>query len=493
MVSSFQQFPEVFLSTAEIATQIHRAVKQGDIRKLHGRIYTRNLRDDPGTIVRRNLWPVVGLLCPNAVISHRTALEMRPTDSGTVFVSGPYDRRIQLPSLRIRQIRGPGKLDGDASFVQSLSIASQARAFLEVLKTKAIRGADSPGLPRNQVEMKLEAVIRLSGEDHANRLRDSARSLLDDLGAQAAYKELDGIIGALLRTRDSELSAPSALARAAGFPYDPFRSELFSHLHAALSTWPATNRSDLQNNIGGFANLAFIDAYFSNFIEGTEFEIEEAIDIVFNNRIPSARPEDAHDILGTFRLVGSLDEMSKGAVTACRDAGEFTTLLKLRHATIMGGRPDKNPGVFKTRSNRAGQTVFVDPELVEGTLRHGWELLKSLSEPFCKAAFVMFLVAEVHPFDDGNGRLARAMMNAELISGLQKRILIPTVYREDYLLALRALSRDQRAEPMLRMLDRAQDFTSRIDFADLHHALGVLQSCRAFESDTDTILRMPNS
>ena len=26
-------------------------------------------------------------------------------------------------------------------------------------------------------------------------------------------------------------------------------------------------------------------------------------DIVFNNRIPNARPQDAHDVLGTFRIV----------------------------------------------------------------------------------------------------------------------------------------------------------------------------------------------
>lgn len=29
------------------------------------------------------------------------------------------------------------------------------------------------------------------------------------------------------------------------------------------------------------ANLSFFEAYFSNFIEGTEFEVEEAADIVF--------------------------------------------------------------------------------------------------------------------------------------------------------------------------------------------------------------------
>jgi Fic family protein len=41
----------------------------------------------------------------------------------------------------------------------------------------------------------------------------------------------------------------------------------------------------------------------------------------------------------------------------------------------------------------------------------------------------MFLVAEVHAFSDGNGRLSRAMMNAELVSAGEQRIIVPPVYR----------------------------------------------------------------
>ncbi|MCW3051098.1 MAG: hypothetical protein JWN14_268, partial [Chthonomonadales bacterium] len=367
---------------------------------------------------------------------------------------------------------------------------SPARAYLEVLRSKTVRGADSPSLPRAQIEKKLDALIQHSGEGKANQLRDKARTLQDALDAVNAFTELDALIGTLLRTRQMSLAAPSARARAAGIPYDPYRGELFALLHEALVAWPVVSRPDSHRDPTAFANIAFMDAYFSNFIEGTEFEIEEAIDIVFHNRIPTARPEDAHDILGTYQLVGSLDEMRR-SIAESRDAGELPALLKRRHATLLEARTDKRPGAFKQLSNRAGQTVFVAPELVEGTLRHGWEMLRSLTEPFHRAAFVMFLVAEVHPFDDGNGRLARAMMNAELIAGGQRRILIPTVYREDYLLALRALSRDRRAEPLLRMLNRAQEFTARIDFTDLQSALGVLKACRAFESDPDTILRMP--
>ena len=105
---------------------------------------------------------------------------------------------------------------------------------------------------------------------------------------------------------------------------------------------------------------------------------------------------------------------------------------------------------------------------------------------------MMFLISEVHPFDDGNGRVARAMMNAELISGGERRILIPTSFREDYLLALRAMSREHTPTPLLRMLDRAQEFSAAIDFSDLPTALAALRRCHAFETGADARLRMPD-
>src|SRR3546814_3469105 len=105
------------------------------------------------------------------------------------------------------------------------------------------------------------------------------------------------------------------------------------------------------------STLAFFEAYFSNFIEGTEFEVEEAAAIVFRQAIPRERPADAHDILGTWRLVSDPIEMARTPA----DADELLDLLRRRHATLMVARSDKGPGTFKQEVNRAGQTAFVDP------------------------------------------------------------------------------------------------------------------------------------
>ncbi|MHB2035091.1 MAG: Fic family protein, partial [Gemmatimonadaceae bacterium] len=290
--------PEIFLSTRETSRAVSAAVAAGRARKLAPRIYTSNVTDAPAAIIRRNLWRVVSLLAPGTVISYRTALEMAPAGDGTVFLTAGYDRRLELPGLRLRLVPGPGALEGDTRLFD-LHVASRARALLEVLKPSRARGTVARGLPVARIEALLEAELAAGGEPRLNALRDQARALAEPLDAQAAFTQLDGLIGTLLGTRRAALSAPVALARAAGEPYDPERLARFQTLLAALRAHPAVSRPDAQLDDPAFSHLAFVDAYFSNYIEGTEFELDEAHAIVFEGRIPATRPADAHDVLGT--------------------------------------------------------------------------------------------------------------------------------------------------------------------------------------------------
>ena len=47
----------------------------------------------------------------------------------------------------------------------------------------------------------------------------------------------------------------------------------------------------------------FFETYFSDFIEGTEFGVDEAREIAIDGVIPSERPADAHDVTATYRIV----------------------------------------------------------------------------------------------------------------------------------------------------------------------------------------------
>jgi hypothetical protein len=251
-------------------------------------------------------------------------------------------------------------------------------------------------------------------------------------------------------------------------------------------TWP--RRPDSAAQPPAFYNAGFFDAYFSNYIEGTKFRVDQAMRIVFNREIPPDRPADAHDVLGTYRLVGSQDEMRRRST----DFDEFLNLLRRRHAVIMESGPEKLPGQFKTMENQAGSTVFVAPALVIGTLRQGFGMYQALAEPFTRALFMMFLVAEVHPFMDGNGRMARVMMNAELIAGGETRILIPSVFRNEYIGSLKLATHHLDPGAFVRVMEQAQRFVHAIDFSDLARARICLEAHNAFEDPTDNIkLRMP--
>lgn len=169
-------------------------------------------------------------------------------------------------------------------------------------------------------------------------------------------------------------------------------------------------------------NFAFIESYFSNYVEGTKFSVEEAVGIVLRNAIVPSRPKDSRDVLGVFHQ--AMGTGTRDSVPA-PEAG-FVAGLQDRHLAMLGRRPEANPGQLKTEANYAGATRFVLPPLVRDTLQEGSKLAMSVPEGLARAIFYAFLLSETHPFDDGNGRLSRLTMNAELSRLGLCRIIIPT-------------------------------------------------------------------
>lgn len=491
--NSLDDLPEVFVSNAAIASAVSRAVAQGRLRQIATKLYTSNLDDPPERIVRRSLWELVASYVPRALIADRTAIENRPASDGSIFVVSDRKRDIVLPGITIRSRSGAPPLENDRPFVGGLFLSSTARTFLDNMASSRKRGGDvSRTLTRVELESRLDDVARRNGVDGLNALRDEARRIAPLIDREAESAALDRLIGALLGTREDRLTSERGIARGAGTPFDPDRIKLFDALHAELRATAPFSRPAEERSAEGRSVLAFYEAYFSNFIEGTEFDVNEAADIVFNNVIPRDRPEDAHDVLGTWQIVSDPVEMARTP----RDPQTLLALMQSRHAVLMGARPDKQPGRFKREANRAGSTLFVAPDQVEGTLACGFEYYQSLDTPFARAVFMMFLVSEVHPFVDGNGRIARIMMNAELVAAGEERIIIPTVYRNNYLTALKALSQNTQPSPIIRTLDFARKWVAAVPWTDFDTARRSLESCHAFvdsaEADDRGIrLRMP--
>ena len=473
--------PEAFVSNTKISNEVSRRVADKQLRKLATRLYTRNFEDSPESIVRRNLWAIVAGYFPGAVVADRTALELKPAADGSVCLITPHGADVELPGVVLRPRRGAPPQEDDRPFMnQRLHLSSSARAYLDNLRPSRARGGRLPRtLSRAKIEEHLDRMMAAAGIDGCNRLRDEARQTAEIIGRAQQQVELDRIIGALAGTREMRLTAAPARARAEGRPYDPKRVALFEDLFAALRQTPAPSRAPRARDGIGNATLAFFDAYFSNYIEGTEFEVEEAASIVFQGRIPQQRSADAHDILGVWRIVSDAAEMRRVPETA----DGLVALLRHRHAAALGGRPEALPGQFKSMANRAGATIFVVPDAVLGTLNRGFEIYRGLEFAFHRAAFMHFVISETHPFADGNGRIARIMMNAELVSANEERIVIPTIYRNNYIAAQRSLSAGHSAEPLVRMLQFAWRWTVAMDWAGLDATKEQLRACNAFEDE----------
>jgi len=481
MAEKFQLSDEVIISSKETSVAVHRAVAAGALRKLASRLYTSNLREPPVEIIRRNAWRIIAGFYPGALIADRTALENRPASDGSVFVVHPKTTELELPGLRIRPRKGPEPLESDRPFLHGLRIASTARACLENLRPSRSRGGSvARTLTEDELLAHLDATLRASGEDALNRLRDTARQVAPALGLAEEGRRLDTLVGTLLGSRKAKLGSALGAAYLEGAPYDVDRLALFELLRQALAVAPPAYLPAKATD--GIA-LPFFEAYFSNYIEGTEFAVDEAEDIIFHHKLPAGRPQDAHDIIGTFEVVSNDVEMRRVANTP----EQSIQYLCERHARMMAGRPDHAPGVFKTDPNRAGNSLFVHPRHVRGTLSEGFAMCRTLPSAFARAVFMKFLVSEVHPFADGNGRIARVMMNAELVSAGEQRIIIPTVFRTEYLSALKALTHNQRSEPLLNVLAYAQRYTHQIDFASLETARKQLTATNAFEPPADAL------
>ena len=489
MQNATKNLPEIVFGSSNKADsqRLSRLVKSQQLRKIAPRVYTSNFKDNDDIIVRRNIYQILGKLFPKAVLSHRTALDGGATPDGHIFLTFGYTRKIKLPGFTVHLLKGPEATTDDRQFLDGLYMSSIPRAYLENLQTSHEDSAARKTHPREVLEGRLDQLCRIQGEESLNKLRDSARAIADSLHMQTQFKKLNKLIGAILRTRlVSELSSPVARARSLGIPYDSERLIIFNRLFEELnqSKLPIRVSTLSQNEI---QILAFFEAYFSNYIEGTEFEISEAYDIVFRQKIPAQRPLDAHDILATFRVVSDSAEMHKTP----ESFDHFLDLLKTRHHTILAARTNTTPGEFKQIPNRAGETHFVAPDLVKGTLLKGYEMYRAVDVGLARAIFMMFLVAEVHPFVDGNGRMARIMMNAELVKAGLYRIIVPTVYRDDYLTALRAASRSDKTKPIISVLDYAQLFTSQLPYSSYEIAEQAWRECNAFKEPTEAKLLPP--
>jgi hypothetical protein len=467
---------------------LRRQAAAGKYRTLGHGLYTDDLTTPLERVTQRELLSIASILVPNGLISHRSALDAGIVSNGHLHLTGSTKREFVLPGLTLNILKGPGPLASDTKIPTSAGGATHRsaypRALLENLqhRRKAVR-TQRPTLGAEGVEGWLEKFLSQHDESALNRIRDEARVVSRTLSWTREFEILDGMVGALLGTRKSSLTHPRAVARLQGLPFDAERVDLFQTVSTSLNTNPPVIEAAQAS--ADPALQAFIESYFSNFIEGTEFELEEAHQIITSATPLKYREDDSHDILGTF------DAIMNSAGKSLPDTREgFEKLLTDWDSQVIFARSSKNPGQWKTHINKAGNTVFVKPDLVLGTLAKGFELITATPLPEARAALAKFVLSEIHPFTDGNGRVSRLLMNQILTQAGLTRIIIPTVFREDYTLSLKALSNNANAEPYVSMLNRAAKFSALLDYSNQARLFKQLEVSNALKPHSEARLRL---
>lgn len=461
-----------------------RARRQGWLSLGHG-IYCEP-DDDLRSLLFSNWQDIVHSMFPNAIVSHRTAISMRP-EKGTIFLTRPVSayRNYMVGPLTVSVTPGDVQI-ATRPIGKALHASGDARAWLENLSASRRRGAVPRALGQEALEAELDKVMARKGETYLKTIRQEANAIAPQLDLEEEARRLDAIVGALCATRPHAgiLKSARAIARANREPFDVHVVTCFDGLVRALGNHdlPTINA---QLDRQSWRHQAFIESYFSNYIEGTRFALSEAEEIVFERQVDESRHADSHDILAVYDIAFDVDEM----VSTPSAFDEFRQLLTRRHAFLMHDRPDKRPGQWKEKPNQAGNIMFAEPETVNGTLTQGLERYLDLPVGFARAVFMHFVITQVHPFDDGNGRLARLFLSAELVSAEESKIVIPNVKRDDYINGLRLANRDEDFKTMLKVMTQLYRYTAALPWRDYGELVETLQAHHAFDSPDEGLLR----
>ena len=196
--------------------------------------------------------------------------------------------------------------------------------------------------------------------------------------------------------------------------------------------------------------------YHSNNIEGNSLTFGETKSLLLHNITAQGKPLKDHiEITGHNEAIDALVELTRGDTPLTESFVRQLHALILREryqvdAITSEGAPTRRwveVGQYKTGQNRV-QTVtgeifrFAEPMDVPGKMH---ALLLTINELQAPSSAEVVLIASkahcdfvlIHPFDDGNGRMARLLMNLILIKYGFPPAIIKTQDKQQYFSALR--------------------------------------------------------
>ncbi len=104
-------------------------------------------------------------------------------------------------------------------------------------------------------------------------------------------------------------------------------------------------------------------------------------------------------------------------------------------------------GQYKTIQNRVGGRSTPYPEKAKGLFRSMFSDLEKVNDDFDRAAQLHLNTVIIHPWQDGNGRTARLLMNFELVKNSHGHLQIAKGDKDIYFKAIRSSIEEKSLAP----------------------------------------------
>ena len=210
--------------------------------------------------------------------------------------------------------------------------------------------------------------------------------------------------------------------------------------------------------------------YTSNAIEGNTLTAVETTLVIEQGITVAGKPLKDHlEAVDHFEALRYVRELARRTAPLTEfDVRSLHRLVMLRSAPDLAGRyADQGRYVLTDQ----GRHAFPSPAEVPALMGDFAQWLGSAANT-PEAAFIAHRrLVDIHPFNDGNGRTARLMMNLILIRGGYPPVAVRPVDRPAYIAGLQQAQAGQGAEGFERLLYERLDATLGESLSALREAL----------------------
>ncbi|MDQ3751039.1 MAG: Fic family protein, partial [Acidobacteriota bacterium] len=260
--------------------------------------------------------------------------------------------------------------------------------------------------------------------------------------------------------------------------------------------------------------------YHSNNLEGNSLTYGETKALILFGITAQGKPlKDHFEITGHNEAINWILEIVKDETPLTEKfIRELHSLLLKESSYKEAQTPNRKPtrrkievGKYKTQPNHVvtitGETFyFATPEETPAKMQELIEWFRKEKEkpdvnPIILAALFHYRFISIHPFDDGNGRVARILMNFILMQFGYPPVIIKTEDKENYLAVLRLADADQ-FEPFieyiaqnlinsLEIMIRGAKGESVEEFDDFDKELALLEKKLQFNDKSNRLSKNP--